>query len=328
MMAVCLFLVPLAYQPVQDADPGTRARAADVVLEGRSETELAPHGEGNVYAPEVRREGGRYRMWYGGQGRDGHDRIHLAESDDGTDWIRKGVVLEDPSANHVNDPSVVRVGGTYYLYYTRAGAGVRDEIALATSQDGVRWERRGIVLRPGSPGEWDSLLVGRPSVLHEGGRFRMWYDGRKDLPPGPLAEGLPTSADSHRFVGHATSEDGVVWTKHGDNPVFARDAGGVDVERVGGGYLMVYESHEGTRAAVSPDGIAWRDRGLWVPRSDGEADRHGHVTPMLLPGEDGGTSSLFVGAAPAKSWDRNRIVRLRVDPDRLIGPQGGGPAGP
>ena len=83
---------------------------------------------------------------------------------------------------------------------------------------------------------------------------------------------------------------------------------------------MVYESHEETRAAVSPDGIAWRDRGLWAPRSGGEVDRHGHVTPMLVPGGDGPSAGLFAGDARAGSWDRTRIVRLRVDPDRLTGP--------
>ena len=65
------------------------------ILEGRADSELAPHGEGNVYAPEVLVEGGVYRMWYGGQGRDGHDRIHLAESRDGIAWDRKGVVLDN-----------------------------------------------------------------------------------------------------------------------------------------------------------------------------------------------------------------------------------------
>jgi hypothetical protein len=226
-------------------------------------------------------------------------------------------MLEDRTANHVNDPSVVRVGDTYFLYYTRAPRGIIDEIALATSTDGIRWEPRGVVLSPGAPGEWDSLLVGRPSVIHEDGLFKLWYDGRKDLQPGALAENAPASAASHRFVGYATSRDGLNWTRHGGNPVFGNDAGGVDVKRVGDGLVMVYESHEGTKVAVSPDGIAWHDRGLWQPRSGGETDRHGHVTPKLLMRPDGKGAELFVGAARAGSWDRNRIVRFRLEPDRL-----------
>ena len=184
-----------------------------IVLEGRSDSEIAPHREGNVYAPDGLVEGGVQRMWYGGQGRDGHDRIHLAESRDGKTWGRKGVVLDNGEANHVNDPSLVKVGGTYFLYYTRAVAGVVDEIALANSKDGIAWEPKGVVLKPGREGEWDSLLVGRPSVLHENGTFKMWYDGRKDLPPGSPAEGVPKSPTSSRSVGYATSNDGIHWTK-------------------------------------------------------------------------------------------------------------------
>ncbi len=55
------------------------------ILVGEEEYELQA-GEGNVYAPDVHREGDLYRMWYGGQGRDGHDRVLLAESDDGLTW--------------------------------------------------------------------------------------------------------------------------------------------------------------------------------------------------------------------------------------------------
>lgn len=287
----------------------------DLVVRGQRETERAPHGEGNVYAPEVHLEDGSYRLWYGGQGRDGHDRIHLAESSDGRRWTRRGVVLEDPSANHVNDPSIVKVDGSYHMFYTRAAHGIADEIALATSPDGVRWARRGVVLRPGRPEQWDGLLVGRPAVIHEDGTFRLWYDGRKDLPPGPLAGSAPTSRDSHRFVGLATSRDGLHWVKYPANPVFGRDAGGIDVKRLGGRYVMVYESREGTCAATSRDGISWVDHGLLMPRSGEALDRYGHVTPMLLQAT--GTTELFLGAARAASWDRNQIVRVRLGADGL-----------
>ncbi|HEU5115673.1 MAG TPA: hypothetical protein VFT74_03275, partial [Isosphaeraceae bacterium] len=130
----------------------------NVILRGETQTELAPHGEGNVYAPEVLFDSGVYRMWYGGQGQDGHDRIHLAESRDGKTWTRRGVVLDRGEANHVNDPSVVKVDGTYYLYYTRAAADVLDEIALATSKDGIAWQPQGIVIEPGEKDNWDGLL--------------------------------------------------------------------------------------------------------------------------------------------------------------------------
>jgi Glycosyl hydrolases family 32 N-terminal domain len=300
-----------------NAGDGTADQPPRLILKGLGKTEVAPHGEGNVYAPDVLVEGGLHRMWYGGQGRDGHDRIHLAESKDGKTWDHKGVVLDNGDANHVNDPSVVRVGGDYFMYYTLAMGSVVDEIALASSKNGVTWEKRGVVLKPGQEAEWDSFLVGRPSVLHENGTFKMWYDGRKDLPLGAPAEGVPKSPKSSRNVGYATSKDGIRWTKHPRNPVLGGDAGGVDVERVGDGYVLVYESHEGTKAATSADGISWKDLGLLVPRSCEEIDRHGHVTPMLAMGERGIPWKLYFGAARAVSWDRNSIAEVVIQPGQI-----------
>jgi len=279
-----------------------------VVLDPTGDLQAAPHGAGNAYAPEIFIEDGVYRMWYGAQARDGHDRIHLAESADGVSWEPKGVVLDHGSANHVNDPSVVKVGDTFFLYYTRAPVDVRDEIALATSTDGVTWQEEGTVLGPGADGAWDSLLVGRPSVLHENGRFRMWYDGRRDLPIGAPADGVPKSDRSVRAVGYAESGDGLTWTRPQTEPVFGEDAGGVHVVRVGATLVMTSESREGTRLATSPDGLAWKSEGLFAERSGNDIDRFGHVTPFLLVEAE--SVALFIGAALSASWDRNRIVRV------------------
>ena len=71
-----------------------------VILEGEGDAERAPHGKGNVYAPDALWDGRLFRMWYGGQGKDGHDRIAYAESVDAKQWVRRGVVLKDDSAVH------------------------------------------------------------------------------------------------------------------------------------------------------------------------------------------------------------------------------------
>ena len=290
------------------------AAAPEVVLDPTGDLQAAPHGAGNAYAPEILVENGVSRMWYGAQGRDGHDRILLAESPDGVSWETKGVALDHGSANHVNDPSVVKVGDTFFLYYTRAPVDVRDEIALATSADGVTWQERGTVLGPGADGAWDSLLVGRPSVLHENGRFRMWYDGRRDLPVGAPAKGVPTSDRSVRAVGYAESVDGLTWIRPQAEPVFGEDAGGVHVVRIGATLAMTSESREGTRLATSPDGLTWKSEGLLVDRSGADVDRFGHVTPFLLVEAE--RAALFAGAARSGSWDHNRIVRIPLSPQQ------------
>lgn len=288
-----------------------------ILLEGKGDNESAPHGKGNVYAPCVLLDSGRFRMWYGGQGKDGHDRISYAESEDGHKWIRKGVVLKDDSANHVNDPSVVKVKGRFFMYYTRTENDVVDRIDAATSMDGRKWDVQGVVLGPGQRCQWDSLSVGRPAVLFEDGRFKMWYDGRKDFPPDAPVKGAPKSDQSRRSVGYATSTDGLKWERHKANPVFGHDAGGVDVQRVGTSLVMLYESREGTRFAVGTDGIAWTDRGLLLRKSGHAVDAFGHVTPCLLVDATKHRHRLFFGAAAAETWDRNKIAVVSMPEEKL-----------
>lgn len=272
----------------------------------------APHGNGNIYAPEVLFDNGIYRMWFGGQGKDGHDRIQLAESVDGKKWVTKGVVLEDKKANHVNDPTVVKVDGTYWMYYTRADKDIRDDIAVAISNDGIKWSQKGVVLRPTSAGKWDSLLVGRPSVLYENGLFRMWYDGRKDLPLGAPAEDVPKSSTSVRSVGYAESNNGIDWTRPQEVPVFGEDAGGVHVVRIAQHYVMVYESRDGTRMATSSNGLNWNSQRLWIDRSSTTDDAYGHVTPFLFIDPTEKSSKLFVGGARSSTWDQNIILGISI----------------
>jgi len=138
--------------------------------------------------PTVMFEGGKYRMWYASGNLTGHpgDNIFYAESNDGINWslingpLEGGAVLmqtinnctctEDPQHPgscppgedfafddmHVADPTVVKVGDTYYLYYTAASKkwacfGANNHIALAVSRDGINWEKKGVVIAPVNP---------------------------------------------------------------------------------------------------------------------------------------------------------------------------------
>ena len=287
--------------------------AGELALASFAESTEAPHGKGNLYAPAIVKHQGEFLMFFGGQGKDGHDRIHLATSPDGAKWAPQGVVLEVKGANHVNDPSVVVVKDRLFMFYTLAMSGVSDSIALAVSADGRTWEDQGVVLAPAKAHAWDSLLVGRPAVIHEKDGFQMWYDGRRDLPLGAPDPTAPQAADSHRFVGYASSKDGRNWKRHG-GPVFGNDAGAVDVQRVGGQLVMVMESREGTRWASSADGLAWQDRGLLL-KKEGEREAFGHVTPFLF-GRDGAWE-LYFGAAAAATWDGNAIARASLPDDSL-----------
>jgi dipeptidyl-peptidase-4 len=298
-------LVFLAWStvPLSAADKPSPLR---LVMRGEADTELAPHGQGNIYAPSIITEKNFWRMWYGGQGKDGHDRIHYAESTNaGASWVKRGVAVENGSANHVNDPSVLRVGGQWFMFYTVAENGTEDAIALATSVDGLAWEKRGVVLPPGPKGAWDSRLVGRPSVLHENGEFRMWYDGRPQTEDRAAAK-----LNGARGVGLATSKDGLIWRRHSRNPLLRRGEGAVDVARTDNGYVLLHEGTDGTRFAVSSDGVVWKDRGRLVDLSGTEADRFGQVTPHLVRALNGW--EVYAGAAGRKTWDGNCIAAVAL----------------
>ena len=77
----------------------------------------------------------------------------------------------------------------------------RRDIALSTSNDGLNWERYGVVLRKGERGEWDSLNTWAPVVWKEEGIYYMLH---------------PASGPTGIRMGLATSEDGINWTKYDD----------------------------------------------------------------------------------------------------------------
>ena len=257
----------------------------------------ATQGADNVYAPDLHDFAGVRVMWYGGQGSDGHDRIFVAWSKDGMQWRKwpsdaaPAAVLDVGTSNHVNDPSVVRIGDTWRMYYTDAPVAENDEIWLAESPKLTGFSKVQRVLGKGPAGSWDEEKVGRPAVLYEGGIYRMWYDG---------------TAKGRRHVGLATSTDGVTFTRAPQNPIF-QDAGAVDVKLVGNVYVMLREGGDGTYFATSPDGVCWVDRGKLFGTSGAAYDKYGQVTPALeLDGA--AVRAVWFGGASVREWNKNRIA--------------------
>lgn len=173
----------------------------------------------------------------------------------------------------VSAGAVVFDGQTYRLWYAgRDGDGVH-RVGLATSADGVTWGKHSAnpVLNTGETGAWDSRGVSPTEVLMDQTGYRMWYMGQNG------AWG----------IGHATSPDGVDWTRGSRNPVLqSGSAGSWDARMVltpcvildGGNYMMWYAGMDDNGAvrigyAISGDGVTWTKRG-----------------PVLEPG-------------PAGSWD-------------------------
>lgn len=111
------------------------------------------------------------------------------------------------------------------------------------------------VLTPGAAGQWDDVGVEMCSVLIDGTTYHMWYSGY----------------DGFRFrIGHATSQDGIIWVKDTLNPVLNVGSPGSwedmfvtspCVIRNGATFHLWYDGGDGTFErighATSPDGRSW-----------------------------------------------------------------------
>jgi len=149
---------------------------------------IVPLDEGDPYTisyPWVIRDNGVFRMWYGSnvewgpRQRDMRHLIKYAESPDGIQWIRNGLVALDfnaPAEYAMCKPCVLKSGGTYEMWFCSRGE--RYRIRYAQSPDGIRWTRldahAGIDV---SASGWDSDMIEYPCVFEHGRRRYLLYAG-------------------------------------------------------------------------------------------------------------------------------------------------------
>jgi hypothetical protein len=170
-----------------------------------AETDVVPTrgGDGIVmarslsydYVPSVMFDNGKYRMWWCG-GLAG-DFIYYSESTSlSSGWTTSPYPLPQfaPKGNstdfdgrHTCDPSVIKVGGLYLMYYggyqvPGKTAGIYTKIGVAQSLDGYSWQRLNgdapivspSLNNPPGPGVF-SYGVGQPSVVFVDGWFYRTY---------------------------------------------------------------------------------------------------------------------------------------------------------
>ena len=139
----------------------------------------------------------------------------------------------------IDDEMVLKDGDVYRMWYQSEND---HNIYYATSDDGINWN--GYVGNPvllrGPFGSWDAVEVDGPSVIIEGGLFKMWFS----------SEGMNGN------IGYATSIDGITWEKYNGNPVI-EDGELPSVIYDNGIYKMWYWSSGGIFYATSMDGIDW-----------------------------------------------------------------------
>ncbi len=144
-------------------------------------------------------------------------RPGCAVSRDGINWVRldgpyRGAMLDVGPAGAFDAltcawPKVVRDESGWKLYYHSLSdghfhTGLATSIGLATSRDGLRWEKAGLLLGPGKPGSFDERAVGTRHVLRINGEYVMFYEG--------------VDGAGYHSIGLALSDDGIRWRRDGE----------------------------------------------------------------------------------------------------------------
>ena len=190
---------------------------------------------------------------------------HLV-STDGLEWEDRGPVFDSDAVPFTDGNAFVMDviagdDGWVGWFYTYEGSQEPGFIGRVTAPgpDGPWVPDPEPVLSPGPEGAWDGVRVVEPTVVVDGDRYLMYYAGIGD--------------DRTSAIGLAISDDGITWTKHDDpelaasDPVLIGDAdswnagsiGCPDVERLGDGFMMIFDSAaaKGYARAVSADGLSW-----------------------------------------------------------------------
>ena len=174
-----------------------------VKYEGNPILEAGPSNSwesGSPEGPTVIKDNGIFKMWYGavdtvdnGQETDYRSNIGYAWSVDGKSWEKypdNPVLLTGDwgswDAAVIQDPFVMKIDETYYMWYSGFPEWIEGtdltgiyQIGLAYSSDGITWTKseNNPVLKKGSNGSWDDVLVGFPSIILDGDVLRMYYTG-------------------------------------------------------------------------------------------------------------------------------------------------------
>jgi sucrose-6-phosphate hydrolase SacC (GH32 family) len=163
---------------------------------------------------------------------------------------------------------------------------------------------------------WDRKIRERGYILIEDGTYHLWYTGYND------------DRSPNKFLGHATSSDGVHWRRDPANPVFAKSwVEDVCVVHRDGAYLIFAEGKDDiAHELTSADGVHWSDLGrLDIHKKDGTPIGAGPYGTPTVWFEDG-TWYLFYergdqGVWLATSKDRRAWTNVQDEPVLARGPE-------
>jgi predicted GH43/DUF377 family glycosyl hydrolase len=184
---------------------------------------ISPRGNGwesaGTFNPAVILRDGSFIMLYRAQDNKGTSRLGYGESTDGINFIRRPEPVLSPETDYekdggVEDPRLVKFEDTYYLTYT--GYNKKDaQLCLATSNDLIHWERKGVIL-PAYKGNWNVGWTKSGAIVPEKINDKYWMYF------------LGTGSDKTDQTGLAYSNDLIHWTEATRGPILPKRPGKFD----------------------------------------------------------------------------------------------------
>lgn len=254
-------------------------------------------------------EENKWKVWFGaGIPEDvASDNVFYSECSDLTQpWSKpvrvklddKGLLFPpEEGPGYGGDPSVIKVDGTYYMYFSGLATGLNDgrythwnKVYVATSQDGINWTLEPTPVVEAETGGTSGYGAGSPSVVYKDGIFYMYYYTQ-----------TPEVDNLSGFL-RKESTDGIHF---GDPILIQQNQGAGDVKYIPSlrKWVMVYytvetkekvfDQEETVRFAVSDDGIYWvKDDTIEIKQNDFIQSCH---NPGFLGNELGqGYETMFV----------------------------------
>ena len=136
-------------------------------------------------------------------------------------------------------------------------------------------------------GHWDAMIRERGWIMREDDGYHMWYTG------------YDPEATEEMHMGYATSPDGITWTRHPGNPIYATDwVEDMMIVKLGGTYHMFAEGrNDHTHLLTSTNKTDWTEQGtLDIRRAKGEP---------LAPGPFGTPTAYFENGTWYLFYERN-----------------------
>ncbi|MEP7110445.1 MAG: glycosylase [Ferruginibacter sp.] len=178
----------------------------------------------------------------------------------------------------------------------------------------VAYEKNPVFMGTGTD-TWDRQIRERGYIIFENGIYKMWYTGYN---------GDDTVT---KYLGYASSPDGITWNRYARNPVFSEKwTEDMCVVKNEGKYYMFAEGRNDiAHSLVSGDGINWQEEGdLKIQTLDGKFIPSPYGTPAVWI--ENGKWYLFYERNDDAIWlaeskDHKTWINVRDEPVIKTGPE-------